>query len=142
PIKETKSFYSSISEIKVIDQIFKGIYSFAEFVHEDKRSFFMTILESEKQNVESLINTQLTLKDIELIQKDKELIQKDKVLDIMAINTGRIYMEYLKMKGIYHLRGVLELWETVHMDHILGNRENKWMDFFENKEELKIFQNF
>ncbi|CAI2169119.1 5443_t:CDS:2, partial [Funneliformis geosporum] len=71
-----------------------------------------------------------------------KLIQKDEDLNKMPITTRRIYLEHLKIKGILHLRGVIELWETEHMDHIHGNRGKKWTKFFENKENLKIFQNF
>nr|CAG8628000.1 9193_t:CDS:2 [Entrophospora candida] len=55
---------------------------------------------------------------------------------------GRTELDYLRIKGSVHVRGVLERWEE-RMMNIRGNRKERWKKYLEkNPKLLETFQKF
>ncbi|CAG8457368.1 10483_t:CDS:2 [Diversispora eburnea] len=53
-------------------------------------------------------------------------------------------LDYLKLKGAVHLRGVFERWEEISLDHVNSTRFKRWKVYLEknNNENLIKFQSF
>ncbi|GBC01441.1 hypothetical protein RclHR1_00420003 [Rhizophagus clarus] len=80
-------------------------------------------------------------KEITRLEKEFEKEKADRRLEKMK--TGHLNMNYLRLKGAVHIRGVFEQWELFSLSSYEGNRGKKWLKYLEdNKETLEIFQNF
>ncbi|GBB92179.1 hypothetical protein RclHR1_01980004 [Rhizophagus clarus] len=83
------------------------------------------------------------LREVEKINFLKEIKNKDEKLALVVSEKGQLNMRYLKLKGIVHLRGVFEQWESFHLNRFEGNRGNKWTKYLgERKVVLDIFRSF
>jgi len=84
-------------------------------------------------------------KEIEKEKADRNLeiarLEADRNLE--KIKTGYLNLNYLRLKGAVHLRGVFEQWELFSLSSFDGNRTKKWTDYLkENKDVFETFQNF
>ncbi|CAB4434208.1 unnamed protein product [Rhizophagus irregularis] len=137
PTLPTSRRLISTSSTNGTDQVSDMLDEFLEnCVYKDKRSAFKLLREVEKKNF-----------NLEIAKKDKdheiELAKKDNELAVAAIKTGHLNLNYLRLKGAVHLRGVFEQWELFNLGSIEGNRGTKWTKYFStHKNVLEVFKNF
>ncbi|CAG8628269.1 9653_t:CDS:2, partial [Diversispora eburnea] len=142
------------------------------YVNKEKLSIFKSIRKFEKEKNEKLLellkdnNEKLLKSEKELLKSEKELLksekekteisvkyeiekrekviaQKNEILKEISMKFGNVNMSYLKLKGIVHIRGVLEHWETENLRGIEGNRGARWEKYFKNNnKDFETFRNF
>ncbi|RIA96322.1 hypothetical protein C1645_815488 [Glomus cerebriforme] len=112
-------------------------------VYKNKRSTFKLFREIEIKNMENRLNLEIAKKDKMESLLSLEIAKKDKDLAVAAIKTGHLNLNYLRLKGSVHLRGVFEQWELLNLSNFDGNRGTKWTKYLEKNEDvLESFQKF
>ncbi|GBC02380.1 hypothetical protein RclHR1_00460018 [Rhizophagus clarus] len=133
----TFPYTSSVIKASTAKDMFQVSDQLDEFlekcVYKEKRITFKLLREIEKKNFLNEIEKKEKDHKIEIANKDKEL----------AIKIGRLNLNYLRLKGAIHLKGVFEQWELFHLSSFEGNRETKWTKYLsEHKVVLDIFRNY
>ncbi|GBB93145.1 hypothetical protein RclHR1_21190003 [Rhizophagus clarus] len=112
-----------------------------------QNEFDKEVLKKEITRLEKEIAKEKADRNLEIAHlkadRNLEIARLEADRNFEKIKTGYLNLNYLRLKGSVHLRGVFEQWELFSLSSFDGNRTKKWTDYLKaNKDVFETFQNF